>query len=448
VSKTSQPPKPSPSADPLEREEERTEAAASEEARRQIAQEEFEEAIKRAGPIPQVFIGSRRSSAGWVAAGEVAADEVQEPISWSPQGRLVVAAIEEALSTPECTEIHSYGPSHFSAKVDGQNALLHGLSFASVEEYLRFIRDLVIESAGQATWTAIREMGQGVVQMRDGARLAIMLPRKTDWPIFAIRKHTAVTWEPEVFVEKGTLDLRMLRFLQACVAARCNILIVGPMGSGKTSLLRALAQSIGDNERIAVCEQVPELAISKPLAIAVHYRTDIPGETLEDVLDLLLYASIDRLIVGEVHFQGITKMLEVMTITEGSLSTYHATSAEQAGERMRVALQLENANFTPQAALSLLRQTIDLVIVLDKVDGVHRCKQIMEIDWRSMHQGMLNGSNLFVWSREDQRYIARNRPDERGRILDKAQGQGVRIDHNWFLDPYNMPPGLLAEYGR
>jgi type IV secretion system protein VirB11 len=228
----------------------------------------------------------------------------------------------------------------------------------------------------------------------------------------------------------------MLNFLQTAVAAHANILFVGAMGTGKTSLLRSLAQSaIADNEKIAVIEQVPELAIDKPLVTEFIYQPKVEGLTLHDVLDYNLYNGLSRLIVGEVHLDGLTKMLETMIMTEGSMSTYHAYSTDQAGERMKMGLQLENANVSGLTAAAFIRQAIELVVVLEKIDGQRRVTQITEVDWRtSAGAEKLGGADLFVFQRETGQFRAVSQPDSRGRIARKAEKYGLPLPQNWFIE--------------
>jgi type IV secretory pathway ATPase VirB11/archaellum biosynthesis ATPase len=413
------------------------EAAAAAEAREpepfDAEQEEFESQI---GTTVLPDSVRPRGDTGWVSAEGTTLSPEGVEIEWSAPGRLVVSALDEALGTPQCTEIHGYAPNAFSAKVNGQNAALQGLRFEDNEEYMRFVEMLAVEAGGELAWRELRNNGQGVLQMRDGSRLMILLPPVTPFPNFAIRKHTAKNWDVKQFVANGTLSQSMLDFLRACVAARVNLLVVGEAGSGKTTLLRALANSsMGDNERLAVAEQVPELVLTKPLTVPVAYREEVEGQTLTDRLEVLLYGGIDRLIVGEIHFRGITMMLQTMMVTKGSISTYHARTAEEAGERIRLALQIENPNMHAEAAAKLIRETLDVVIVLAELDGRHRVVQIMEVDWRSSGGGSrLAGNDLFVFKQHENRFMGVNPPDAKGRVVSRAREHHVAMPLEWFHD--------------
>jgi Flp pilus assembly CpaF family ATPase len=400
----------------------------------QRERDDFASEVASARPISDALASGRT---GWVSGDkEDDPEDDTEPL-WSPQGRLVVASVNEGLSDPECTEIHCYGAGQLSARVKSGNELMHGLKFVSNDELMRFIEMLVVESAGEAGWRSLRTKGKDVFQMRDGSRLSVILPPTSSVPVFSIRKHTAKAWQPQELVSNGTLDQRMLDFLLACVAARVNILIVGEAGSGKTTLLRILSNAMGDNERIGVVEhgQAQELQLSKQLAMEFSYREHVEGETLTDILDVLLYFSLQRLIIGEIHFKGLGRALEMMRLCPGSLSTYHATSAEQAGERMRDALQVDYNNMNPEAAASILRSVVELVVVIEEIDGEHRVTQIREIDWRTTGGGgNLNGSDIYFYDRAKQQFKASHPIDEKGRIARTGRKYGVEFPHELFYE--------------
>jgi pilus assembly protein CpaF len=400
-------------------------------------------------PAPENIPASIRppGAEDWISASTKKLDQIlpeEDDAQFSAQSKAAIRAINEGLKNPDCTQLDGYGPHKISVQMRGNNMLMDGTAFSSNEEYVLWLKQLVDNSDSVVSWEQLQVERVGVLELPDGERLCIFLPPMArHYASFSLRKHTAVQWTPEHFVEKGTLDHRMLGFLQRCIAAKVNVLFVGEMGSGKTSLMRSLIQSsAGDNEKIAIVEQVPELSINKPLATEYVYQPTVPGFELEKILDFELYNGLSRLIVGEVHLEGITKMLETMILTKGSMSTYHAFSTEQAGERMKMALQLENGNIAAPTAVSFIRQAIEMVIVLEKIGSDRKITQISEIDWRSTSgKEQLSGSDIFTYNLEEKRFKTRGTPlDEHGRIYKKLVSAGYMKDipQEWFIERENL----------
>lgn len=388
--------------------------------------------------LPKIPEALKPQNTGWSSV-ENPSVRVQQTEEYSPGAQATIQMIQEGLQEPSCTQIDGYGPGRFSAQIDGRNMMLRGSSFASGEEYAHWVRALVQEAGSLTTWEKLEQDRMGVLELPDGSRLTVFLPPiARQWPTFSLRKHTAAQWKIEELQEKGTMDERMLLFLQACIAARVNILFVGAMGAGKSTLMRSLIQHVGDDERLSIIEQVPELGIEKPLVNEYLYQPTVPGMTLGDVLDFNLYNGSDRLIVGEVHLEGITKMLETMILTEGSMSTYHAYSTEQAGERMKLALQIENPNISAHTAVAFIRQALELVVVVQNLEKGRRITQITEIDWRSsMGKETLSGGDLFVYDRASDSFQAKNAP-HLGRIETKFEKYQIPTRHDWFIDAADL----------
>lgn len=373
----------------------------------------------------------------WTSGDGTPAPSPSEPFSYSEQSQQLISAINQGMLDERVTQIDGNGPDVIFAQIEGVNRALQGLSFSSLDEYMHWLQDLTAQADSAITWQQIEEDRMGVFRLPQGARVCIFLPPASEQPTFAIRKHTASVMAPEDFVASGTVSKAVLEFLQAATAARANTLFVGQMGSGKTTLLRALAQGFGAHEKIGVVEQIPELSIDKPFAAHYQFLPTVEGLTLEDLLDFQLYNSLDRLIVGEVHGRGITQMIDVFMATEGSMSTFHAFTTEQAAERMMTLLTRENPSMTKEVAASMMRQAVELVVVLEKVDGIRRVTQVTEIDWRSTSgKGSLGGRDLFVFDRERGIHVPVGRPDEYGRLSIKARDKyQVPFNDAWFVDP-------------
>jgi len=370
---------------------------------------------------------------------------VQQAQQWGPQSRQIIRDLEAALREPQCTQIDGYGPGQITIQYRGENQVLEGKAFDNPEEYLLWIRSQVENSNSVVTWEQVERDKMAVLELHGGERLCIFLPPiARPYPTFSLRKHTAVDWPSAKLIELGTLNKKIHEFLLSCVAARVNILFVGAMGGGKTSALRAFLQDgAGDDERIAIVEQVPELSIRKPLVMHQLYLPTVEGFQLSDVLDYNLYNGLDRLIVGEVHMEGITKMLEAMIVTEGSMSTYHAYTTAEAAERMKLALQLENPSVTAETAASYIRQAVELVVVIQKIGDRRVITEITEIDWRtSTGDQALGGRLLFKWDHDRGIHVGSgNPPDARGRIANKFVKYGLAMNRNWFIEKEHIEAG-------
>src|SRR5262245_29213644 len=73
-------------------------------------------------------------------------------------------------------------------------------------------------------------------------------------------------------VQMGTLTDDGASMLATAVRARRNILISGGTGTGKTTLLNALAVTISDEDRIVLIEETSEVVIDKPNLVRFEAR--------------------------------------------------------------------------------------------------------------------------------------------------------------------------------
>lgn len=360
---------------------------------------------------------------------------------WSDQTKRAIEMIAAGLEDENCSQIDAYGPGLFSAQYKGKQTLLEGVAFASEAEYFAWVKSLVDDANRLVDWETIEKNSQGTLALPGGQRLQIFLPPITKTLVFSLRKHTAAEWDINKFVDLEMLDPRMLSFLQAAVASKINTLFVGPMGSGKSSLMRSLINSsVGEDEKLAVLESIPELNLNKPLAVPMLYQESVDQMKLDKIIDSNLYFGLSRLIVGEIHIDGLGKMLESMILTEGSMSTYHAFSAEMAAERMKVALQMEYGNLSESVAASYIRNAVELVVVVQNIEGKRRVVQITEIDWRkSSGSDVLGGRDLFVYDRVNKKFRANSRLDENGRIKQKVANTELKeLPDTWFVESEDL----------
>jgi pilus assembly protein CpaF len=143
-------------------------------------------------------------------------------------------------------------------------------------------------------------------QLPDGSRLAAVIPPVVrPAPAMVIRKFTSRHFTVEDLIARGTLTRPLAEFLAAQIERGQTILISGGTGTGKTTLLNILGQSIPDHERIVVIEDTAELRIEKPNIMAVECQTDTyrNAVTFDDLLKAALRWRPDRIFTELVGIQ-------------------------------------------------------------------------------------------------------------------------------------------------
>jgi Flp pilus assembly CpaF family ATPase len=172
------------------------------------------------------------------------------------------------------------------------------------------------------------------------------------------------------------------------VAARRNIVISGGPAMGKTTFLRALANTIPPAERLITVEDSYELALdrrSHPNLVAMQAREANLEGVGEFSLDQCVRASLrlspDRVIVGEVRGAEVVTMAKAMSIgMDGSLATVHASSSRQALLRLVTYAMEPPARYPREAAIALIAQAVHFVVHLDRApDGTRVVTSVREV---------------------------------------------------------------------
>ncbi len=99
----------------------------------------------------------------------------------------------------------------------------------------------------------------------------------------------------EELVANGTVSHAFRDQLIKAVARRENILISGPTGCGKTTLVKALLDLIPKQERVLLIEDTAELPLDRPNRVRFTARE---GVSIRDLLKASLRHRPDRIVVG------------------------------------------------------------------------------------------------------------------------------------------------------
>lgn len=183
-------------------------------------------------------------------------------------------------------------------------------------------------------------------------------------------------------VERKMMDQSIAVFLLSAVLAKCNIIVAGGTGTGKTTMLRALLYEVPIDERLLVIEDTAELQIAHwqaPEYNIVEMETrdaNAGGTGAFTMLDLTrecLRMSPDRVVLGEVRGAEALYMLKAMSQgNDGSMCSIHAESAEGTADRVRTYCA-EGSSLLPLGVIdALYRNAVHLVVHISMIPDDER----------------------------------------------------------------------------
>ncbi len=226
-------------------------------------------------------------------------------------------------------------------------------------------------------------------RLEDGSRVAAMFPPcAVAGPVLTIRKFSR-RYSLDDLVAVGSVTASIARELTHAVATEQNILISGGTGTGKTTLLNALAAHIPDRDRIVLIEETSEIHLDKPNVLRLEARraqtplgqeAPLPPVTIADLLRAALRHRPDRILVGEVRGAEAFDLLQALNTGHlGSLSTIHANSAEQAFTRLAHCVLTANVGLPHRNVREAIGLAIHLVVHIARLAGHRRVTEVAAV---------------------------------------------------------------------
>lgn len=290
--------------------------------------------------------------------------------------------IEPLLADESVSEVMVNGPHQIYVERRGQLSAAPA-RFTNAESLMRVIERIVTPLG--------RRIDEGVpmvdARLPDGSRVnAIIPPLSLMGPVLTIRKFSRQRLSMDKLVELGSLTPQMCEFLRICVKFRKNILVSGGTGSGKTTFLNALSESIPENERIVTIEDAAELRLAQPHVLSLEARPpNVEGRgeiTIRDLVRNALRMRPDRIIVGECRGGEALDMLQAMnTGHDGSMTTGHANSPRDLLSRLEVMVLMAGMELPVRAIREQIASAVDIIVQQTRFsDGRRRVTSIVEVD--------------------------------------------------------------------
>ncbi len=188
-------------------------------------------------------------------------------------------------------------------------------------------------------------------------------------PLITIRRAAVFGVGLDSLAERGMLDTAAVALLRAAIAADMSILVAGRMGSGKTTMLRALIGEIPDTDVLVTIETDFELNVaqmgSHPFVHSYQARipstSDGTGISCADMMVPAVRTRADWIVVGEVRGAEGGAMVGAMSIGQGAMATVHGGSAKDGLERLAELIAANNG-VELRTARWQVHRSVDLVV--------------------------------------------------------------------------------------
>ncbi len=223
-------------------------------------------------------------------------------------------------------------------------------------------------------------------RLPDGSRFhAVLAPISVKGTCVTIRKFPRHRLSLDDLLSMGSVSADMASFLRQAVQQRCNILVSGGTGTGKTTLLNVLSACISQDERIVTLEDAAELQLQQVNWVALEARpANAEGQGQIDIRALLRQAlrmRPDRIVVGECRGAEAFDMLSAMnTGHEGSMGTLHANSPRDALSRLEGMVLMAGLDLPLAVVREHIARALQVLVQLSRLpDGRRVITEIVEL---------------------------------------------------------------------
>lgn len=214
-------------------------------------------------------------------------------------------------------------------------------------------------------------------RLQHGATLEISLGSGAPHgSILVVRRPRRTTLTLDELVRRGTVSRAMATFLQHCIHARLNLLVVGARDGGPETLLGALSIVPADGAPVWIAD-----AASPPFSSMARIDVNQPADRLHHAVQVAARVPAAR-IVADVTPAGLAGAVldAIGEGVDGVVASRFGAGLARALGRLASDLSIVNPSILPATARELVATSFDVVIeVAQQRDGRYRVMRVAEI---------------------------------------------------------------------
>ncbi|MFV0479250.1 MAG: ATPase, T2SS/T4P/T4SS family [Anaerorhabdus sp.] len=212
------------------------------------------------------------------------------------------------------------------------------------------------------------------VDYRVGCVHRYLSPQGTTLVIRKVRKKLFLSYHQLI---EESISREALNLLIWMVKAKMNMIFIGETGSGKTELLKFLAQYIPKNEVVVTIEDslefnlkslVPDLSCT-----SFRVRKDV---TYQSIVSMTLRLNVERILLQEARGVEVDDLLDAMSTGHTVMTTMHAKSSEMVATR--VSQMLKNKIESYDSIKKRVFGLVDVVVLMEKIKKEEKIYRVVK----------------------------------------------------------------------
>ncbi len=257
------------------------------------------------------------------------------------------------------------------------------ISFPNQDAYEAFVERLLMRAG--TTYSTKKPIADGMI----GSYARIHAVHRSiceSGPYLTIRLNRFSTVNTSDLVKSGLAPQPVFDYLQGIIRGGQTMLIVGEVGTGKTTLVRALSGTIPPDESILVIEDTPEIKLEHPHVRYVTTREAngdgagriSPSECIRGGMRM----AMNRIIFGEIRdAEAAESFIDVCASGHPGLSTIHARSALEAITRLELFLGRAQKGVQRAVVNEQIVTAVQVIVFVNicKATGRRRIIEVQEI---------------------------------------------------------------------
>lgn len=211
----------------------------------------------------------------------------------------------------------------------------------------------------------------------------------------SLRRHQKKYWSLGALKDNDWANDIGFKCLKHIINSKANALIIGPTGTGKTTVLNCLLNELSENERVICIEDTSEIHLPNDVSLKLLTRTQKQDSNFinfdqSELLKECLRLRPDRIVVGEIRGKEAKDfLLALSTGHQGSFSTIHAQSASEALWRLEILTQMGAPEWSLHTIRGIINCGVDYIIELNTDHKKRSLKAIKKLT-------AVDGSNYLI----------------------------------------------------